>query len=89
MPLVKGRAAAKLSLACLIEAIDYSLRPQLSRLGGDLWLDEVDGDRYILGFRAPQGEHDDTLAWLAQALESLFPGATSALLLRDYTARQV
>lgn len=87
--MLKGRAAARLSLACLIEAIDYSLRPQLARLGGDLWLDEVEGDRYILGFRAPQDENDETLAWLASALEALFPGATDGILLRDYTARPV
>lgn len=83
----KARWTARLDLGCLIEAIDYSLRPQLARAGGDLWLDEVDGERYVLGFRAPPDQQDETLAWLARTLETLFPGATAGILLRDYTAR--
>lgn len=77
--------SAPVSISLVTDAIDYELRPRLLSLGGDVWLDEVVGERFAIGYRLPACE-PGLRGWLQEALSKLL-GDSGDVELRDYSVR--
>lgn len=76
---------APVALRIVIDTVNYELAPYCEARGGDLWIEALEPDRVVLGFRCPPGRRAALRGWLESAITRLAPGQPDFVRVLDLT----
>lgn len=78
----KGRGSG-VSLTLLIEAIQFEVQPHLRSCGADIWIENIEPDQVILGYRNPPTRRVELRSWLDTKLTQLSGGKGGWVILTE------
>ncbi len=74
-----------LAVTFIIDIVNYELGPYCQARGADVWIEDLDGDRVVLGFRCHPARRPEMRGWLEEAIARLVPGRPECVRVLDLT----